>query len=124
MHTIILASPRVDQWQAFGDTLRTNAQVDIVDTRSGAEALEAARRLNPLAVAIDAELGDLSGTELVRRLMGVNAMIYTALSSDEPEEIFHEHTEGLGILMKLSPLPTTAEAGHLAQRLRQVGGAV
>ena len=122
MHTIILASPRVDQWQAFGETLGSGAQVDIVHARSGAEALDAARRLNPLAVAIDADLGDLSGTELVRRLLGINAMIYTALSSDEPEELFHEHTEGLGILMKLSSQPTTAEAAHLAQRLRQVSG--
>jgi CheY-like chemotaxis protein len=124
MHTIILASPRVDQWQAFGEALGAGAQADIVYARSGEQALEAARKLNPLVVALDADLGDYSGTELVRRLMGVNAMIYTALSSDEPEEIFHEHTEGLGILMKLSPQPTPAEADRLAQCLRQVTGAV
>jgi CheY-like chemotaxis protein len=124
MHTILLASPRVDQWQSFSDALRGDSQANIVKVRSGAEALEAARTIGPLVVAIDAELGDFTGVELVRRLLGINAMISTALVSDQSEEIFHEETEGLGILMKLSPLPTSAEAGRLAECLRQVTGAV
>ena len=122
MHTIILASPRSDQWQAFADALRVHTQANIVKVRSADEALDTARALNPLAVAIDAELGDLPGVELVRRLLGVNAMINTALASGETEEIFHDETEGLGILMKLSPLPTPTEAGRFAERLRQVTG--
>jgi len=124
MHTIILVSPRVDHWKAFSNALRADTQANIVNARSGAEALEAAQVLKPLAMAIDAELGDLSGEELVRRLLGINAMINTALASGQSEESFHEETEGLGILMKLSPLPTSAEAGHFAECLRQVTGAV
>lgn len=124
MQTIILASPRVDQWQAFSDALRSGAQANVVKVRTGAEALEAAQTLKPMAVAMDAELDDFSGIELVRRLLQINAMINTALASDKPEEIFHEETEGLGILMKLSLLPTSAEAGRLAECLRQVTGAV
>ena len=124
MHTIILASSRLDRWQVFSDALRADIQADIVKVRSAAEALQAAQTLNPLAVAIDSELGDLPGVELVRRLLGINAMINTALTSEKPEEIFHAETEGLGILMRLSPLPTSAEAGRFAQCLRQVAGAV
>lgn len=122
MQMIILASPQGAQWQAFSDALRTNLGVDIVHARSGAQALEAAQKLNPLAVAIDGALGDFSGVELVRRLIGLNAMINTALASDHSEEVFHEETEGLGILMKLSSPPTSAEAGRFAARLRQVAG--
>jgi len=124
MHTIILASSRIDQWQVFSDALRADIQANIVKVRSAAEALQAAQTLSPLAVAIDTELGDLAGVELVRRLLGINAMINTALASEKPEEIFHAETEGLGILMQLSPLPTPAEAGRLAERLRQVAGTV
>jgi CheY-like chemotaxis protein len=124
MQTIILASPRVDQWQAFSDALRAGFQANVVKVRTGAEALEAVQTLKPMAVATDAELDDFSGIELVRRLLQINAMINTALASDKPEEIFHEETEGLGILMKLSPLPTSAEAGRLAESLRQVTGAI
>ena len=124
MQTILLASPRVDRWKAFSDALRDDTQANIVEVRTGAEALEAAQTLKPLAVAADTEMGDLSGAELVRRLIGINAMISTALASDQQEEIFHEETEGLGILMKLSPLPTPAEAGRFAECLRQVTGAI
>lgn len=124
MRTIILASSRVDQWQAFSDALQAATQADIVKVRSGAEALQAAQTFNPLAVVVDAELDDLAGVELVRQLLSINAMINTALASDKPEEIFHEETEGLGILMQLSPLPTPAEAGRFAESLRQVAGVV
>lgn len=124
MKTIILASPQIEQWQEFSDALQTDARFNIVKVRSGAEAIEAARTVKTLAVAVDADLGDLPGIELVRRLIGIDAMINTALASDAPEEQFHEETEGLGILMKLSPLPNSAEAGRFAECLRQVTGAV
>lgn len=124
MHTIILASSRAGQWREFSDALRADMQADIVNVRSGAEALKAAQRFKPLAVAIDTELDDIAGVELVRQLLGINAMINTALASEKPEEIFHSETEGLGILMQLSSLPTSAEAGRFAECLRRVAGAV
>lgn len=124
MHTIILASTQVDQWQRFSDTLRADTGADVVKVRSAAEALDAAQALSPLAVVIDAELGDMTGVELARRLLAVNATINTALISSKSDDVFHSETEGLGILMKLSPIPTTAEAGRFARSLRQVIGAV
>ena len=122
MPTIILASPRVDRWQAFSDTLAAGIQADIITVRTGADALEAAQRLRPQLVVIDAELGDLTAEDLIRRLLGIDAMINTAVASAEAEAIFHEETEGLGILMKLSPLPTSAEAGRLVECLGQLQG--
>ncbi len=123
MRSIILASPRIDQWEAFSDALRSEARVDIVPVRSGAEAIAAVQRRPPLAVAVDADLGDLSAVALIRRLLEIDAMIHVALVSGEPEDAFHEATEGLGILMKLSPLPTSAEARRFAERLRRMAGA-
>ena len=122
MSSIVIVSPRVDQWETFVRSLQAAIRVDIVKAASGAEAIEAARTINPLAMAIDADVGDMPGVELIKRLLPINAMIYTALVSDEPEEIFHETTEGLGILTKLSPTPDSAEAGRLAECLRQVAG--
>lgn len=124
MLTIVLASPRVDQWQAFSDTLASAIQADIVTVRTAADAIEAAQKLHPQLVVIDAELGDLTAAELIRRLLSIDAMINTAVASGEAEAIFHEETEGLGILMKLSLLPTSAEAGYLSESLRQVTGVV
>lgn len=123
MRTLILASPRVDAWQAFADVLAARFQMRIVKVRNGGEALEAARTERPFAVAVDSDLTDLSGVELVRRLVRVNAMVHTALVSGESEAQFHEKTEGLGILMPLSPIPTTGEAERLGRCLEtMVGG--
>jgi CheY-like chemotaxis protein len=124
MLNIILASPQVDQWQAFSDALAAGIQADIVAVRSAGDAVEAAQTKRPQLVVIDAAIGDLTAEELIRRLLGIDAMINTAVASAEAEEIFHEETEGLGILMKLSPLPTSDEAGRLVECLRQVTGAI
>jgi CheY-like chemotaxis protein len=121
MLTIILASPQVGQWQAFSDALATGTQADIITVRSAADAIEAAQKLHPQLVVIDAELNDLSAAELIRRLLGIDAMINTAVASAAAEAVFHEETEGLGILMKLSSLPTSADAGHLVECLRSIG---
>jgi CheY-like chemotaxis protein len=117
MQTIVLASPQVDRWQAFSDALGARIQSDITTVRSGADAIEAAKTLHPRLVVIDAGLGDMTAVELIRCLLGIDAMINTAVASAESEAIFHEATEGLGILMKLSPLPSPSEAGRLAECL-------
>ncbi|RJQ73308.1 MAG: response regulator [Desulfobacteraceae bacterium] len=120
MRSIVLVSPLLDRWQEFAHALKAGIQVGIINARSGNEALEAARTANPVAMAIDVQLGDMSGVDLVKRLLRLNAMINIALASDEPEEHFHAKTEGLGILMKLSSIPNSAEAAGLIACLRQV----
>lgn len=122
MSIIILVSSRPDRWREFSDALQADLQTEIVNVRSGTEALKAAQKHNPLAAVIDVEICDHSAVDLVRRLLSVDAMINTALASEKPEEIFHAETEGLGILMKLSTFPTPAEASRFAQCLRQVSG--
>lgn len=122
MHTLILASPRVDEWQAFSDVLKTRFQMEIVSVRSGRETLEAVHSRRPLAVAVDAQLDDLPGSQFVRELLMVDAMIHTALVSDASEADFHEMTEGLGILMPLSPVPTAGEAERLGRSLETIAG--
>jgi hypothetical protein len=72
-------------------------------------------------VIVDEALGDMSGLGLVRRLLGVNALINTVLVSTESPEDFHEHTEGLGILMPLPENCGAVEAAGLAEALRGLG---
>ena len=122
MHTLFLVSPQVGNWCEFADFLENQYDFKTVKARSTHEALEAVRDQRPLAVVVDAELGDLSGIELVRRLLMVNAMVHTALVSGEAEAIFHEKTEGLGILTPLPPVLTPKDAAHLAACLEKVVG--
>jgi nitrogen fixation NifU-like protein len=124
MQTIVLVSPNVERWSAFAAALKTQGQLSIVDVRSGSQALAAARETVPLAMVVDEDLDGTSGIDLVKQLLQVNAMIHLALASGQPSDRFHEETEGLGLLMQLSPLPTSAEAGKLVDRLGQLTGSL
>jgi DNA-binding response OmpR family regulator len=108
------------KWKDFAKALAHHCRTDVTHVRSDAEAVDAAREKMPSLMIIDQDLGHIPGIELVPRLLRINAMIHTALVSDQPEEIFHDRTEGLGILMKLSPLPNRQEAVHLCERLSGV----
>ena len=109
-----------DQWQDFAKTLAEAMDVEIVYVRTGTQALSTVRDNTPLAAILDQKLADMPGLSLVKKLLEVNAMICTAMVSDETEETFHEATEGLGILMHLPSTPAREHAHQLANRLRGV----
>jgi hypothetical protein len=75
-------------------------------------------------VIVDASLPDMEGLDLVRRLLPVNAMVHTAVISELPEERFHEVSEGLGVLGRLPPRPTAAQAAELLGRIRRLSAGV
>lgn len=120
MGPIVVVSPQVDKWKDFSTELGHRCRTDVTGVRSATEAVDAAREKRPVIMIIDQDLGDMPGIELVPRLLQINAMIHMAMVSDLPEEIFHDQTEGLGILMKLSPLPSRQEAAQLCERLSGV----
>lgn len=122
MSVIMLVSSQPASWTLFADELKTALGVDIELARTGAEALHLAGERHPLAVIIDQPLPDGKPIDLVRQLMAVNAMTHVAWVSELPEEMFHEMSEGLGILMQLSPNKDLSEASRLAVCLRQVSG--
>jgi hypothetical protein len=74
----------------------------------------------PLGVIIDENLPDMSGLDLVRRLLPINAMINTVMISKLPPETFHEASEGLGILSQLPPMPTPSDASAILARLKRM----
>jgi DNA-binding NarL/FixJ family response regulator len=117
---IVIVSPQVEKWKDFSEALGHRCSTNVIEVRSDAEAVDAAREKRPVVMIIDQDLGDMPGIELVPRLLQINAMIHMALVSDQPEEVFHDQTEGLGILMKLSPLPDRQEAIQLYERLSGV----
>jgi DNA-binding NarL/FixJ family response regulator len=110
----------MEKWKNFAATLGDRCCTDVIQVRSDTEAVTAAQEKRPVMVIIDQDLGHMPGVELVPRLLQINAMIHTALVSDEPEAIFHDRTEGLGILMKLPPRPDGQEAVDLCERLSEV----
>ncbi|MEJ2158421.1 MAG: hypothetical protein P8X96_24115 [Desulfobacteraceae bacterium] len=117
MGPIVIVSPQAEKWKDFAEELGRRCSTDVIEVCSDAEAIDAARQKKPVIVIIDQDLNERSGVGLVPQLLQISAMMHTALVSDQPEEIFHDQTEGLGILMRLSPHPDRQEAVRLSERL-------
>jgi len=100
--------------------LKASEEVHVAWADSGAAALSDIRQHPPLGVIVDENLADMPGLELVRRLLPINAMINTAVISSLSDAAFHETSEGLGILARLSPVPTESQARDLLARLKRL----
>jgi DNA-binding NarL/FixJ family response regulator len=121
---ILLVTPRLNSLQSFAEALSAAPEVRLEHAGTGAEAVAAAKGTAPHLVIIDEELPDATPLELVQKLLTVNALINTAVVSPLPEDQFHEASEGLGILCRLTENPGPAEAHDLLNKLRTVlGGA-
>jgi DNA-binding response OmpR family regulator len=120
MLRIVLATARLEAMQAFIAALTSKNEVNIECVVSGAEALDAVRTSAPHLVIIDSDLPDEESLDLVQKLVMVNAMVNTAVVSPLSDAEFHEASEGLGILAKLSDLPGSQEGEELLHRLKEV----
>jgi hypothetical protein len=56
-------------------------------------------------VIVDQQVGPVSGLDVIRQLLGVNAFVHTAVLSDMDDAAFHEQCEGLGVLCRLPTTP-------------------
>jgi DNA-binding response OmpR family regulator len=120
MNRILLATVDRDRLKELAEAMAAGGEVQIAWADSGAAALADVVTHPPLAVIVDATLPDMEGLELVRRLLPINAMVHTAVISELPAERFHEVSEGLGVLGRLPPKPTAAQAAELLGRLRRL----
>jgi CheY-like chemotaxis protein len=123
MYKIVIATSRKNDFRDFGSVLEKADQVeDLIWAGTGVDALASASRITPDLIVIDDRLDDMDGVNLVRQLLGLNAMINTALVSPLSASAFHEATEGLGILNHLPPLPDVADARAVLAHLAEVVG--
>jgi CheY-like chemotaxis protein len=122
MHTIMIVGANPGRMKAIADAVQADGAFDLQWVDHGAQALAAASVHAPQAVVIDEALSDMTGLELVRRLLRVNALINTAVVSGLAPEAFHETSEGLGILAQLPTTPTPQTARDLLQRIKRMTG--
>lgn len=94
----------------------------IIWVTSGSEALKRIGKTAVDLVLADEMLGDMTGLELIKRLVTVNPMINCAAVSSLSKEAYHEASEGLGILMQLPPKPDRADGQRLMAHLNQILG--
>jgi len=117
---ILLATSRPEELDVFEKTLAAEKDITVISAATDEALIEAAVRTVPALAVIDQEVNGVDALDIVRRLLQVNAFIYTAVLSDMNEEMFHEISEGLGIL---AALPTTSgadQARRLLERFRDM----
>ena len=123
MYKIVIVTSRKGDFGKFGEALKSaEKDISLQWVHSGAEALAVASEAIPELLVIDETLEDMDGLTLVRKLLGINAMINTALVSPLSSSEFHEATEGLGILNNLPIVPGEADAQDTLTRLVEVVG--
>ena len=117
---ILLITSRESQIKAFAEALRADPGVELITIDSAEASVEAAVRLVPVLAIVDQEVGGVPGLDIAKRLLEVNAFIYTAALTDMDEALFHEQSEGLGILSEVALLPGEDDAADLLAKLRQM----
>jgi DNA-binding response OmpR family regulator len=89
-----------------------------------ADSLKAAQTLvsqsPPDLVVIDERVDDLDCIQAAHHLVMTNALVNLAAVSALPDEDFHNASEGLGILARLSPAAGVQEAIGLLEKLSQM----
>lgn len=122
MMNFLLVCNEADSLKQLETGLNTQSEVMVTRAFSGREALDKVTGKGAAfdLVILDRELDGSPGKAWIEKIIAVNAMINTALVSDLDEKDFHEETEGLGILMKISPAPDESEAATVVERLSKV----
>jgi PleD family two-component response regulator len=123
MPRILIAADKADRFEELARALDSVKNVEILWAHDDEEALVKATADSPDLVIVDEHLGQVSGLQWIRRLMGINAFIHTAAVSSQPHDVFHEASEGLGVMAHLPPRPGKFEAEQLLKTLNQLMGA-
>ena len=122
MPRILIATDKPDRFEELAIALDSVKNVEILWAHDDEEALGKATAESPDLVIVDEYLGQVSGLQWIRRLMGINAFIHAAAVSSQPQDAFHEASEGLGIMAQLPPRPGKFEAELLLKTLNQLMG--
>lgn len=122
MHRILIATADRGRMEDFARYLSGQPELEIAWAADASAAAAEVGRQPPLAIVIDEGLADATALDLVRRLLTIDARVYTAVVSALPPEAFHEAGEGLGILAQLPPRPGAADAEAFYARLSRLAG--
>jgi DNA-binding NarL/FixJ family response regulator len=120
MVKILLVSPEKGSLSDFASALAQHGDVEILWAGSGQGAVDLVSETDVDLVVTDERVGDMTGLDLISRLVTVRPMVHCAPVSALSSQEFHEATEGLGVLAQLSVRPGKEEARDLLARLRKI----
>ena len=115
----LLVSGKDASLSNFEEWLEENG-VRIVRVASGRTALEYISDKNFELVIADEKIKDMTGLELVGKVIAKQPMMNFAVISGLTPEDFHEASEGLGVLMQLPIMPDRTHAKILLKKLKSI----
>ena len=124
MLNVILVSSREKALVPFVEALRSDQDIKLNISDTGAAVLTQVRHQAPHLVIIDDHLDNQAPLDLVTELLQLNAMINIAMVSTMDDDAFHEATEGLGLLPRLPSPPEAADASTMLTKLRALPGLI
>jgi len=122
MFKVILTTRSHTNLAGLASVFEVNKDVHVFWAASGSQTLDRASETHVDLVVTDENLGDMTGLELVERLLKLNPMINCALVSPLSSRDFHNTTEGLGLMAQLSPRPKEEAGEELLNKLKKLKG--
>ena len=122
MENLLLVSPDKTSLSDLASALEKDKDVDVSWAKSGSEALKSVSGSAFDLVITDETLADMTGLQLVGKLLSVNPMIHCASVSTLSQKEYHEKSEGLGLMDPLPDRPGGKDAERLLQNLRRIKG--
>jgi CheY-like chemotaxis protein len=122
MIKILLTTPVKDHFLELVAALEKHDDVILTWADSGSHALKMLTEEAPDLLVSDEQVGDISGLELLKKMIRVNPMINSAIVSSLSPDEFHEASEGLGVMAQLPVKPEAMHADELLNRLREIAG--
>jgi DNA-binding NarL/FixJ family response regulator len=115
--TILLVTTRPSQMRPFAEALCEESRMQMITAVSAEEAIDAARRAKIVLAIVDERIGETAGLDLIKHLIEIDAFMHAAVLSDADEEDFHNRSEGLGVLARLTLMPDQKDARRLYELL-------
>jgi len=122
MLKILLVSRNTENFTDLISTFKGYEDIELEFSGSGEEALALIPVKEVDLVISEEDLGDMTGIELVKRILRVNFMINFAVVSGLSPDEFHEATEGLGVMTQLTKRPGKKDAEDMIKTLKQIKG--
>ena len=119
MTQIILAGSDLASLPAFKRAIEENGG-RVTCLGSSGQVIEAISKEGFDLLIVDEFLGDMSGINLIEKVIARNPMLNCAVVSSLPPDEYHEASEGLGILMQLPNEPGQEEAEALMNHLKKI----
>lgn len=120
MLNILSVNENEQQIEPMLQALRSRIDIKVVHAKSAKFALERIGFQEIDAVIVAEKLPDSSGKDFLEDLTKKNPFVASAMISAMDHDDFHEHTEGLGVLMQLPENPGHKEAAEFIEKLQEI----